>query len=252
MKGNKKILLIEDDNKIRSTVSDILKLEGFTVISVESVEEAQKYIDSVVIDLIITDIMLPGKSGLEFLEELQSVDKFVKVPIILLSARCAIEDIRTGMHLGADDYIPKPFEIEDLLKAINIRLDKFKKIKNCQGGLSSLDNNVEADEREKFDNILFIQASNQYSLLHFDDGTMQTVAKPLKKWELRLNKNKFIRVNRTYIINKDIITSYLQTDSTEMKIFSAARETPFRVSRRRIKEVKAILQKLGIKSITAS
>ncbi len=117
------ILVVDDDNGIRSLVKKYLDENNFLVTTSENAEDASRKIKLIKFDLIILDIMMPGKSGLEFIEEHK---KILETPIILLTAKGEASERVEGLEIGADDYLPKPFEPKELvLRILNI-LNKTK------------------------------------------------------------------------------------------------------------------------------
>jgi len=118
------ILVIDDDDGIRNLVKKFLNEKSFLVNTASSAEEAQKKIAIIKFDLIILDIMMPGKSGLEFLSENKS---FIDTPVILLTAKGEPKERVEGLESGADDYLPKPFEPQELLLRIKNILSKTQK-----------------------------------------------------------------------------------------------------------------------------
>ena len=125
----KKILLIEDNKDIRDNTSEILELSSYKVIIADDgkngVEKAIKYAP----DLIICDIMLPMLDGYGVIHAIQRNDAIKNIPFIFLTAKTEREDFRKGMDLGADDYITKPFEATELLRAVDSRLKKIQLLK---------------------------------------------------------------------------------------------------------------------------
>tara|TARA_B100000963_G_scaffold213689_1_gene186316 strand:+ start:401 stop:1078 length:678 start_codon:yes stop_codon:yes gene_type:complete len=118
------ILVVDDDDGIRSLVKKYLNDKFYLVNTASSAEEAQEKIKIVKFDLIILDIMMPGKSGLEFLNENKN---FIDTPIILLTAKGEPKERVEGLETGADDYLPKPFEPQELLLRIKNILTKTQK-----------------------------------------------------------------------------------------------------------------------------
>ncbi len=120
----KKILVIEDDESIRENTVELLEDEGYDVTSAANgllgIECARKSTP----DLIISDVMMPEMDGYGVLKTLRSERATATTPFIFLSAKADKVDFRTGMELGADDYLTKPFTQEDLLQAITLRLSK--------------------------------------------------------------------------------------------------------------------------------
>ena len=118
------ILVVDDDDGIRSLVKKFLNENDYLVTTADSAEDASEKIKIIKFDLIVLDIMMPGKSGLEFIEENK---KNLDTPIILLTAKGEAKERIEGLEVGADDYLPKPFEPKELILRIKNILDKTKK-----------------------------------------------------------------------------------------------------------------------------
>jgi len=118
------ILVVDDDDGIRSLVKQYLNENNFLVTTSNSAENAEEKILIIKFDLIILDVMMSGKSGLEFIKKNKST---IDTPIILLTAKGEIEDRVGGLEIGADDYLPKPFEPRELVLRIKNILNKTKK-----------------------------------------------------------------------------------------------------------------------------
>ena len=112
---HKRILVVEDDPTFRSILEGNLKFEGYQVQAVGSGQAALAVIDTFRPDLVILDLTLPDKDGLELCPMLQ---RHGRVPIIILSARSQRADKLKGLDLGAEDYITKPVDFEELLARI--------------------------------------------------------------------------------------------------------------------------------------
>ncbi|MBE6136153.1 MAG: response regulator transcription factor [Erysipelotrichaceae bacterium] len=111
-----KILLVEDTEQLNKALTTILKRNSYLVDSAFDGEEALLFLKDYQYDVIILDIMLPRIDGLEVLTRARA--QGIQTPIILLTAKSTIEDKITGLDLGADDYLPKPFSMEELLARI--------------------------------------------------------------------------------------------------------------------------------------
>ncbi len=111
-----KLLLVEDNPQLNKALTTLLKRNSYLVDSASDGEEALIYLKEYQYDVIILDIMLPKIDGLEVLRRARRDN--IQTPIILLTARSTIEDKITGLDLGADDYLPKPFSTEELLARI--------------------------------------------------------------------------------------------------------------------------------------
>ena len=118
------ILVVDDDDGIRSLVKKYLNENNFLVTTADSAEDASEKISIIKFDLIILDIMMPGKNGLEFIKDNK---KKLDTPIILLTAKGEANERVEGLETGADDYLPKPFEPKELILRIKNILDKTLK-----------------------------------------------------------------------------------------------------------------------------
>lgn len=121
---NAHILVVDDDDGIRSLVKKYLNENNYLVTTADSAENAVKKIRIIKFDLIILDIMMPGKNGLEFIKENK---KKLDTPIILLTAKGEANERIKGLEIGADDYLPKPFEPKELILRIQNIINKTKK-----------------------------------------------------------------------------------------------------------------------------
>ena len=119
------ILVVDDDEGIRSLVKKYLNENKYLVNTAENAEDAYEKIKLIKFDLIILDIMMPGKSGLEFIQENK---KNLDTPIILLTAKGQVNERIEGLEIGADDYLAKPFEPEELYLRIQKLLNLFSDI----------------------------------------------------------------------------------------------------------------------------
>ncbi len=118
------ILVVDDDNGIRSLVKKYLNENNYLITTASSAEDALEKTKIVEFDLIILDIMMPGKSGLEFINENK---KKLDTPIILLTAKGEANERVEGLETGADDYLPKPFEPKELILRIQNIIKKTNK-----------------------------------------------------------------------------------------------------------------------------
>ena len=119
------ILVVDDDEGIRSLVKKYLNENEFLVTTADSAEDAKEKIKMIKFDLIILDIMMPGKSGLDFIEENKNN---LDSPVILLTAKGNADERVEGLEIGADDYLAKPFEPKELILRIKNILSKTKRI----------------------------------------------------------------------------------------------------------------------------
>jgi two-component system phosphate regulon response regulator OmpR len=125
------LLVIDDDQRLRDLLRRYLAGEGFRVTLAADAEEARAKMDSMVFDLLVLDIMLPGVSGLDMTQSLRESDG---VPILLLSAKGEPDDRIAGLAAGADDYLAKPFEPRELVLRINAILRRAQRSIDKPGG----------------------------------------------------------------------------------------------------------------------
>ena len=118
------ILVVDDDDGIRKLVKQYLSQNNFLVSTANSAEDAEKKIELFKFDLIVLDVMMPGKSGIEFISENKNK---IQTPIILLTAKGEPADRIQGLEIGADDYLPKPFEPKELTLRIESILNRIEK-----------------------------------------------------------------------------------------------------------------------------
>lgn len=108
-----RILLVEDDPNLGQILKEYLEMKGYAANLARDGEQAFQYFRQEQYDLCIFDVMLPKKDGFTLAKEIRAIDK--QVPIIFLTAKCMKEDTLEGLRIGADDYITKPFSMEELL-----------------------------------------------------------------------------------------------------------------------------------------
>ncbi|HCL6187331.1 envelope stress response regulator transcription factor CpxR [Proteus mirabilis] len=131
-----KILLVDDDRELTSLLKELLEMEGFNVVLATDGEQALKLLDAS-IDLLLLDIMMPRKNGIETLKELR---QNFQTPVIMLTARGSDLDRVLGLELGADDYLPKPFNDRELVARIRaiLRRSNWSEQKQTDGNSSPI------------------------------------------------------------------------------------------------------------------
>jgi two-component system phosphate regulon response regulator OmpR len=117
------ILVVDDDDGIRDLIKQYLTDKKFLITTARNAEEAKEKVSIIKFDLIVLDIMMPGKTGLEFTAENREK---INTPIILLTAKAEPNERIEGLEIGADDYLPKPFEPKELVLRIRNILNKTK------------------------------------------------------------------------------------------------------------------------------
>lgn len=120
----KKILVIEDELDIRESLEQVLSMDGYDIVSAENGKIGIEKAKQIVPDLIFCDINMPEMDGYEVISEIRNNKATQTIPFIFLTARADKQDLRKGMNLGADDYLNKPFTLEELRNSITARLAK--------------------------------------------------------------------------------------------------------------------------------
>ena len=119
------ILIVDDDDRIRSLLKDYLTENKYIVSTAENADNAKEKLGFLKFDIIILDVMMPGQNGYELTKEIK---KNTKIPVILLTAKGEVENRIKGLELGADDYIGKPFEPKELLLRIKNIIKNYNKL----------------------------------------------------------------------------------------------------------------------------
>lgn len=160
-----KLLIVEDEKRLCQTIAKHLKAEGYTIDTCYNGSDAIDYIEGTEYDAIILDIMLPGIDGIAVLKKVRS--KKLKTPVLLLTAKNTVEDKVTGLDSGADDYLTKPFSLEELSARIRVmirrsgveRVDNFLTV-----GPLTLDTDKKVTIREGKEITL---TAKEYSILEY-------------------------------------------------------------------------------------
>lgn len=118
------VLLVEDDESIREVIELSLTMAGYEVLSCPDGLAALDAMRRCAPDLVLSDVVMPRVDGLELLRTVRSSPVWHMLPFVVMSARTAPEDLRMGMSLGADDYLPKPFKNGDLLRTLQLRFER--------------------------------------------------------------------------------------------------------------------------------
>ncbi|MGD1901680.1 MAG: response regulator [Geitlerinemataceae cyanobacterium] len=125
----KTIVVIEDEQALLKNVVRILKAEGYNSVGAENGKAGVELVRSELPDLVVCDIMMPEMDGYQVLEALQDTPQTALIPFIFLTAKTERSDMRQGIELGADDYLTKPFETDELIGAIEARFRKSERVK---------------------------------------------------------------------------------------------------------------------------
>lgn len=126
-----RILVVEDDSDINGLLCRILNKEGYETVSAWSGSEALLRLEREEFDMLLLDLKIPGTAGEEVIRQLR--EKENEIPVLVLTAKAALEDKVSVLNLGADDYLTKPFENEEVVARVNARLRRFRKNRTGNG-----------------------------------------------------------------------------------------------------------------------
>lgn len=189
------ILIIEDNEDVRENISEILMLSNYNVLVADNGKKGLELARSTRPDLILCDIMMPELDGYAVIRAIGNNSELAGVPFIFLTAKTEKEDFRTGMDLGADDYLTKPFTGDDLLKVVEARLKKREMVKKKYArSIEGL-------------NEFILEAQTVKDLVNLSDK--QTIKK-IKKRETLFMEGDY--PNFLYFINKGKVKTYKTND----------------------------------------
>ncbi|MCE1189922.1 MAG: response regulator [Ignavibacteria bacterium] len=244
-----RILVIEDEAGIRDNIHMLLEAEGYEVLLAANGETGIKIAFELTPDLIICDIMMPVMDGYEVIRQIQLDNKTRTIPFIFLTARVERSDLRTGMELGADDYIFKPFDAEELLSAIRTRLIKYENIKvsltsrvNEKGKLEYHDK-IMVQHHDGLipiflGDILYITAERQYSSVFSLSSKKFVFKRSLTQWEKILPDSVFVRVHRGTIVNLEHVRKIQKHGGSGYVVYLKNSDVALPISRRYYHRIK--------------
>ena len=209
------ILVVDDDDGIRSLVKQYLNENSFLVTTSSSAENAEEKVSIIKFDLIILDVMMAGKSGLDFIKENKSK---IDTPIILLTAKGDAEDRVGGLEIGADDYLPKPFEPKELTLRIKNILNKIKK--NNQKRIIEFDN-IKID----LNKLLIVRNKDEFKINNTEKIILKKMINNPGKTFSREDIGKLIDLDKERSIDVIItrLRKKIETDSKNPKYLQTLR-----------------------------
>jgi len=241
---NKKVLLIEDDPAVRENTAEILELANFLVQTANNGREGVTAAKSFIPDIIICDILMPELDGFGVLQILSKTPVLEHIPFIFLTAKTNHEDLRKGMELGADDYIKKPFEESELLRAIDSRLKRVEAFE-VKKKFKFSTNNTKYKSLGNIKNIEHYLAKKQVYTYKKNETIY---CQGIQSNHLYLIKNGLVKTYKSNELGKEFITSYY----TNMQYFGYAsfvKHTPHFENSKAI--VNTQLYKISKEEITA-
>ncbi len=219
----KKVLVIEDETDVRENLVELLSAEGYLPIEARDGEEGVRLAWELLPDIILCDIKMPRMDGFGVLSRVSRDPATVAIPFIFITARTEREDLRRGMNLGADDYIMKPFSIDDVLQAIQTRLEKRALIENqVEKKLAELSNSVRlslpGDMLTPLSVILSFSEmlSDRQELGKLDSGQVCSMGQ-----EIRRAANLLLRSIQNYKLFSDLET--IQYDANRLRVLRDSR-----------------------------
>jgi heavy metal response regulator len=159
-----RLLLVEDEKKVASHIKKGLEGEGYAVDVINNGEDAYSMVKTYDYDLVILDVMLPGKNGAQVLKELRENKYYT--PVIFLTAKNSTEEKILGLDLGADDYLTKPFEFEELCARIRAILRRHESIKSTMLTVADLELNPVTHEVKRAGQKIDL-TQKEYALLEY-------------------------------------------------------------------------------------
>jgi len=201
-------LLIEDDKALRENTRELLELSGYSVCTAPNGRIGILAAKEKLPDVIICDIMMPEVDGYDVLEDLSSDEKTMRIPFIFMSAKTEYKEIRKGMDLGADDYLTKPFDEEDLLSAVESRMAKAQLLER-----------VLNEDRVMIPSEDEMRTLNELKNFFYDHGDVVPIQKGETVYEEGTHPHKIYLILKGLVKchtmdedGKELITSFLQAD----------------------------------------
>ena len=209
------ILVVDDDDGIRSLVKQYLNENNFLVTTANSAENDEEKVSIIKFDLIVLDIMMTGKTGLEFIKDNKSK---IDTPIILLTAKGETKDRVGGLEIGADDYLPKPFEPKELTLRIKNILNKIKK--NNQKRIIEFDN-IKID----LNKLLIVRNKDEFKINNTEKIILKKMINNPGKTFSREDIGKLIDLDKERSIDVIItrLRKKIETDSKNPKYLQTLR-----------------------------
>ncbi|WP_458626109.1 response regulator [Winogradskyella sp. PC D3.3] len=201
----KTVLIIEDDTVLRENTTELLELSNYNVISAFDGISGVKMAKEQLPDIIVCDIMMPGLDGYETLKILAQHEATKCIPFIFLSAKTEVRDVRKGMSMGADDYITKPFNEDELISAIESRIAKNAILRELTLGPQNADKETDSNE---------LQTLNDLKNFIDDQGTRFTFEKDTVIYHEGEHSNYI------YLINKGTVKCF-QIDEQGKELVTA-------------------------------
>lgn len=251
----KTIMIMEDDPAVRENMQFLLEELGYEVVTAVDGREGLRVAEEIVPDMILCDIMMPQVDGYQVLEKVRANSELSGVPFVFLTAKSELTDMRRGMQLGADDFIMKPYKAEEVLMAVQSLLKKkgnaatptpppvhhstiipapapAREARPVEHREHELILSGATPDIFKIADIKYINAEEEYSVVHTRDGKRHVVRRLLKEWEEQLPTASFLRIHRSFLINLNFVSKIEKWFNNSYRVFLKDVEVPLVMSRR--------------------
>ncbi|MFH1150076.1 MAG: response regulator [Actinomycetota bacterium] len=213
--GGPSVLVIDDDTEILTMLDRMLSLDGFQVVLARDAEEGLAKAVEVHPDIIVLDIMMPGKSGIDLMQELRSNDETGDIPILFLSAVTDEAVVLQGLK-GGDDYVIKPFkplELEARIRNILDRVDSTKAAGAAPEVLERLAVHIGQETHlVPLGDIVIVEAAGKYAYAYTSSKRYLT-GNSISELEERLAPSgRFLRAHRSYLVNVDYVDKVVRDE----------------------------------------
>jgi CRP/FNR family transcriptional regulator, polysaccharide utilization system transcription regulator len=231
----KKLLLIEDNPDVRENSAEILTMAGYSVRTAENGKIGVELVKAERPDLIVCDIMMPVLDGFGVLQVLSMSEETAAIPFIFLTAKTERSDIRKGMEMGADDYLTKPFDDVELLKAVESRLNKVKQRQQDPFTASTVEHML--GQLHGLEDIATVAKRTQVKHFKKREVIFTEGDSPQGLYYLRSGK---VKLFKSHELGKDLITHLLQPGDF-FGYLSLLQNTPYNQSAETIEESEVVM-----------
>ena len=196
------ILYAEDEQQLSMAVTEILKMEGYTVTAVFDGEQAAEKLSEKSFDAVILDIMMPKMNGIEVLKKMRAENDFT--PVLMLTAKADIDDRIEGLGSGADDYLGKPFAMKELIARINSMIRRSVKYKDSVLTIGNTSLDCTANELASENGSLRLSKAESEILAYFIKHKEMVISSDDISEHLDNNESgeEYIKLYVSYLVNK--------------------------------------------------
>jgi DNA-binding LytR/AlgR family response regulator len=257
--SGKKILVIEDDYFVLTNIETLLLEENYSVYAASNGKLGIEKAKEIIPDLILCDISMPEADGYEVIKTLSRSKKTRSIPFIFLTAKVERSDLRLGMELGADDYLFKPFTINELLNSVKVRLHKRDELiadiikdksdtgKGKRKRKYDMDEKilVSVNDKQMFvgvNDIMYITSIDHYTSLKMSNGKSVLMRHTIQNWEDSLPENSFLRIHRGTMVNINYIEKMEKYHTGHKAVYMKDSHKPFVVSKSYYSKIRGMVK----------